>query len=105
MNNQSGKFSANSKDNGNNGNAAPTEYEKSPILRMPFGLFILGSDQKSGDRVFEGQVSIKYGPEKGDWLKMPYMDMKKLIDFCMENRDHFNEYMAKERSKMVTGDL
>ncbi len=109
MNNQSGKFGANSNSGTGNGQqnkeAAPTEYEKSPMVRMPFGLFILGSDQKSGDRSFDGQVSFKYGPEKGDWLKMSYMDMKKLIDFCIENKTHFNEYLSKERSKMAMGDL
>lgn len=112
MNNQSGKFAAGDKPagngngtgNGTNG-SVPKNYVESPMVRMPFGLFILGKDQESDGKKFDGQVSIKYGPEKGDWLKMSYIEMKKLIDFCKEHREQFNEMLAKERALQNTGDL
>lgn len=107
MNNQSGKFSASSTaNNNNNQKSVPGKYAESPMLRMPFGMFILGVDQETEQgQKYEGQVSMKYGPDKSDWLKISYMDMKKLIDFCIENKDHFNGMLAKERSKLSTGDL
>lgn len=104
-------MSDNTKNNGQKNSSiagngtVPKNYNESPALRMPFGLFILGKDQESDGKKFDGQVSIKYGPERGDWLKMSYIDMMKLISFCKENKDQFNEYLKRERELMNSGEL
>lgn len=87
--------------------AAPSEgttpggYEDTPSLRLPFGFVTLGIDTEK----YTGQVGIKYGPEKNDWLRMSYIDCKKFIDFCREHRDVFNAQLKIEREKTNTGDL
>lgn len=88
----------------NNGSVGGN-FEDVPILRLPFGMLILSKDQQTNSRTYEGTVGIKYGPEKSDWLRMSYMDMKKVIDFCKENKALFNTQLQQERQKMVVGDL
>lgn len=80
-------------------------FDDVPMLRLPECLIMLSPDQENGDRVFEGSVGFKYGPEKRDWLRLPYMSMKKLIDFCVENREQFNAQLRKEREKNQVSDL
>jgi len=89
----------------NNGNSTAGSFEDVPILRLPIGMLMLGKDSESNGRTFDGTVGIKYGPEKSDWLRLSYMDMKKIIDFCKENKDLFNTQLKAEREKMLTGDL
>ena len=81
------------------------EMPEVPMLRLPSGFVMLSRDNVSNGRVFEGTVGIKYGPEKGDWLRLSYMDMRKLIEFCTEHRELFNAQLSNERSKMNIGDL
>jgi hypothetical protein len=80
-------------------------FEDVPILRLPFGMLMLSKNQETNGRTYEGTVGIKYGPEKSDWLRMSYLDMKKVIDFCKENKALFNTQLQQEREKMVVGDL
>ena len=76
-----------------------------PMIRLPSGFVMLSRDNTSNGRTFEGTVGIKYGPEKGDWLRFSYTDMKRLIDFCTEHRELFNAQLSNERLRMQIGDL
>ncbi len=92
--------------NGNaNGNSTAGGYDDVPIMRIPSGMLMLSKDQENNGRTFDGTVGIKYGPEKSDWLRLSYMEMKKIIDFCREHKDQFNTQLKLERDRMVVGDL
>jgi hypothetical protein len=88
-----------------NGNSTAGAFADVPILRIPTGMLMLSKDQETNGRTFEGTVGIKYGPEKSDWLRLSYMEMKKIIDFCREHKEQFNTQLKLEREKMATGDL
>lgn len=85
--------------------AANSGFLDVPVLRLPECLIMLSPDQENGDKTYEGSIGFKYGPEKKDWLRLPYMSMKKLIDFCMENKEQFNAQLKKEREKNQVSDL
>lgn len=78
-----------------------------PYLRLSGSLSImLGKDNDSGDRVFPGTVGIKITEEiKNGWVRLSYMDFKKMMDFCTENRDLFNSQLRSERSKILVEDI
>lgn len=91
--------------NATNGDSTAGGYDDVPMMRIPSGMIMLSKDQENNGRTYEGTVGIKYGPTKADWLRLSYMEMKKLIDFCRENKDLFNTQLKKERENMSVGDL
>ena len=87
------------------GNSTAGGFDDVPTMRVPSGFIMLTKDTTKGEKTYEGSFGIKYGPEKSDWLRIPYLEMKKIIDFCKENKHLFNEQLEKERKKMSVGDL
>ena len=81
------------------------DFDDVAMLRLPFGMVMLGKDQETDGRKFDGQVGIKYGKTSQDWLRMSYIDMKKIIDFCRENKETFNEQLTKELARNNMGVL
>jgi hypothetical protein len=91
----------------NNGKAIPqNEEDDAVMMRLPECLVLMSPDSTTKDgKVREGKIGLKYGSEKTDWIWMPYMSMKKLIDLCKENRELFNTQLSQERQKMQVDDL
>jgi hypothetical protein len=101
--NQPGKGnSSNGNRNGNDVPGVPQAYS----LRLPECFVMMSQDGPDKTGTFrEGSVGMKYGTEKSDWLWMPYMSVKKLIDFCTEHKDLFNAQLEKERSRLQVQNL
>jgi hypothetical protein len=84
---------------------SPGPLDDAPTLRLPEVFVVMSPDQSNGDKNYPGTVGLKYGPTKEDWVRLPYISMKKLIDFCKENSRLFNMQLQKEREKMQVSDL
>jgi hypothetical protein len=91
----------------NNGKPIPQNDEDDAVMmRLPECLVIMSPDSTTDNgRTRDGKIGLKYGSEKSDWIWMPYMSMKKLIDLCKEHREMFNEQLSKERQRLAVDDL
>lgn len=93
----------------NNGGTAAvpgTDDENTKFLRMPFGFVMLSDNNTRNGKEYDGSVMINHGDDKKEKMFLSYMDMKKIIDFCRENKDLFNKMMRQEKEKISTsGDL
>lgn len=90
---------------GVNGNSTAGQQDETAMMRLPSAFVMLSQDNNENGKHFAGTVGLKYGTEKKDWLRMSYSEMKKLMDFCNENKTLFNKQLAQERKDMVVSDL
>ena len=72
----------------------------SPMCRLPGGLFVVaGETVRENDAVkYKGKFSIKYGPQKSEWVRMSYIDTAVLFQFMKDNSE-FIEMMLNEERK------
>jgi len=68
-------------------------------LRTPEVFVLLSEDNEEKGKSYPGTVGFKYGPEKGEWVRVSYLTMKKIIDLCQENKILFNAQLKKELEK------
>ncbi|WP_406656632.1 hypothetical protein V7O62_12335 [Methanolobus sp. ZRKC2] len=91
-----------------NESGVPNALPETAYLRLPSTDFSLSPDNEKDGRKYEGSVSLKVsntGDFRKDYFRIPYIDMKKIIDFCRENKDLFNKQLKQEREKLQVGDL
>ena len=73
----------------------------SPMCRLPGGLFVVaGETVREHDVVkYKGKFSIKYGPQKSDWVRMSYIDAAVLFHFMKDNSDFIEMMLNEEREE------
>ena len=74
----------------------------SPMCRLPGGLFVVaGETVRENDSVkYKGKFSIKYGPQKSEWVRMSYTDAAVLFQFMKDNSEYINAMLNEEREEI-----
>ena len=82
-------------------NKGPDNNPETPMMRLPECLVMLS---EADDR-YDGNIGLKYGNTKQDWLRISYLGFNKLIGFLKqpENIKIFNEQLALEKEKLSGG--
>ena len=81
---------------------------KDPVMSTVSGKFVvLGSDVVGdyGDVRFPGKFGIKYGGAKNDWLRLSYVELASIVEFVLDNKEHVNAQIEKERERFGASKL
>lgn len=82
---------------------------KPPVMTRLSGgvLVMLGEDDydETGTLRYPGKLSMKYGRDKKDWLRLSYTDSVQLYKFMSQNRDFVNEQVRLETERMEVGEI
>lgn len=79
----------------------PSDSPEVPMMRLP-ECFVMMSQ---ADETYDGNIGLKYGNTKQDWLRISYIGFNKLIGFLKkpENLKIFNEQLKIEKEKLMSG--